>query len=420
MASGPWWRIGWRNLGRNRRRTLITAAGLAFGYLAVVVLIGLMDGLTAEMIESGTGVLSGQLQVHDINYRPERKIYDTIGGRDGTDVDRLLHEIVADPAVTAAAPRVFAGGLISSGESTVAGILMGVEPELEARVSRLMNGIVRGQVPRAGTNEILIGTEMARQLEVDVGFDELVLIAPAADGSMGYDLYTVSGIFQTGMAELDGSYAVLPIGSLQTLVALDPHRIHEIAASVTDPWLAPEAAERLSAALSPLGLDLEVAPWTELRPEMLDYAQLANGWRFVVIVIVFAIALFGVANTMLMSTYERRREIAVMLALGTTPFSIVRTVLSEALALGIMSLAFGAAITFPVMFWFHNAPPDLGWLYGDYTMFGALIRPRLRVEYQFAMALWTGIALLFTATLASLYPAARAARVPPADTLSGL
>ena len=84
------------------------------------------------------------------------------------------------------------------------------------------------------------------------------------------------------------------------------------------------------------------------------------------------------------------------------------------------SLAFGAAITFPVMVWFHNAPPDLSWIYGDYTIFGALIRPRLRVEYNFAMVLWTGVALLITALVASLYPAARAARVPPADTLSGL
>ncbi|NIN71692.1 MAG: FtsX-like permease family protein [Gemmatimonadetes bacterium] len=419
MASGPWWRIGWRNLGRNRRRTLITAAGLAFGYLAVVVLIGLMDGLTAEMIESGTGVLSGQLQVHDLEYRPERKIYDTIGGRDGADVERLVREIAADPVVEAAAPRVFAGGLVSSGESTVAGILMGVDPELEPGVSSLMNGIVRGRAPTAGTNQILIGTEMARQLEVDVG-DEVILVAPAADGSMGNDLYTVSGVYQSGMAELDGSYAVVPLGTLQILVALDPGRIHEIAASVTDPWLAPEAADRLTAALSPLGLRVEVAAWTELRPEMLDYAQLADGWRFVVIFIVFAIAIFGVANTMLMATYERRREIAVMLALGTTPFSIVRSVLSEALALGILSLAFGAAITLPVMFWFHNAPPDLSWIYGEYTIFGALIRPRLRVEYHFAMALWTGVALLITALLASLYPAARAARVPPADTLSGL
>ncbi len=419
MASSPWWRIGWRNLGRNRRRTLITATGLAFGYLAVVVLGGLMDGLTADMIENGTGVLSGQLQVHAPDYRPERRIYDTIGGRDGFDVDRLVSEVAADPAVETAAPRVFAGGLVSSGESTVAGVLMGVDPGLEPGVSRLLNGIVRGRIPATGANEILIGTEMARQLEVDVG-EEVILVAPAADGSMGNELYTVSGVFYSGMAELDASYAVLPLGSLQALVALDPGRIHEIAASLADPWLAPQAAERLAKQLTPLGLELDVAPWTVLRPEMLDYVQLADGWRYVIIVIVFAIAIFGVANTMLMATFERRREFAVMLALGTTPFSIVRAVLSEALALGALSLVVGAAITLPVMVWFHNAPPDLSWIYGDYTMFGALIRPRLRVEYNLAMTLWTGVALLITALLASLYPAGRAARVPPADTLSGV
>ncbi|UCF19464.1 MAG: ABC transporter permease [Gemmatimonadota bacterium] len=419
MAPGPWWRIGWRNLGRNRRRTLITAAGLAFGYLAVVLLVGWMEGLTAEMIESGTSTLSGQLQVHDLDYRPERKIYDTIGGRDGADVDRLLGEVAADPAIEAAAARVFGGGLVSSGEATTAGVLVGIDPARERRVSNLLRALTAGQPPEPGTNEILIGSEMARQLDVDIG-DEIILVVPAADGSMGNDLYTVSGIFRSGLAELDASYAMMPIESLQTLVVLDPNRIHEIAASTVDPWLAPEAADRIRARLEPLGLGIEVEPWTRLRPEMLDYAQLAQAWNWVIIVIVFGIAIFGVLNTMLMATYERRREFAVMLALGTSPLAVARTVLAEALSLGVLSLVAGAIITFPVMIWFHNSPPDLSFLYGDYTFFGALIRPRLRVEYSLEMWLLTGIALLLTAIIASLYPAIRSARVPPADTLSGL
>ncbi|NNG15665.1 MAG: hypothetical protein HKM89_04225, partial [Gemmatimonadales bacterium] len=135
---GPWWRIGWRNLGRNRRRTLIAAAGLALGYFAVVVMVGLMAGLVAEMIENGTGMLTGQLQVHALEYRPDRSIYETIGGRDGADVERLVEEVTGDLAIEAAAPRVYAGGLISSGEATTAGILLGVDPELEPKVSRIM------------------------------------------------------------------------------------------------------------------------------------------------------------------------------------------------------------------------------------------------------------------------------------------
>jgi ABC-type lipoprotein release transport system permease subunit len=254
---------------------------------------------------------------------------------------------------------------------------------------------------------------------VDLG-DEVVLIVPAADGSMGYDLYIVAAIFRSGLAELDASYAMMPLGSLQLLMALEPNRVHEIAASTADPWLAPEAAGRIAAQLEPLGLAIEVEPWSRLRPEMMDYAQLVQAWNGVIIFIVFAIAIFGVANTMLMATYERRREFAVMLALGTSPFAVVRSVLAEALGLGAISLVFGAIITFPIVFWFHNAPPDMSFLYGDYTMFGALMRPRLRVELNPEMWVWTGVALVFTALVASLYPAARAARVPPADTLSGL
>jgi ABC-type lipoprotein release transport system permease subunit len=419
VNARQWWRIGWRNLGRNRRRTFITMIGLGFGYLAVILLVGWMEGLTAEIIESGTSTLSGQIQVHDANYRPERKIYDTIGGRDGTDVDALVREVDSDPAVVAATPRVYAGGLVSAGDATVAGILMGIDPERESRVSKILNAVVEGKPPVVGTHDIVIGAEMARQLSVGVG-DEIILVAPAADGSMGNDLYTLSGIFHSGLAELDASNAILPIGALQALVVLAPNRVHEIAASVTDPWLAPEAADRIASRLGAEHLGIEVEPWTRLRPEMLDYAQLAKAWNGVIIFIVFAIAMFGVANTMLMATYERRREFAVMLALGTSPFAIVVSVLAEALSLGAISLVLGSAITFPLMVWFHNAPPDLSSLYGDYTFFGALIRPQLRVELNPEMWLWTGVALLVTALLAAIYPAARAARVPPADTLSGL
>lgn len=418
MPAEPWPRVSWRNLGRNRRRTVITAAGLAFGYFAIVLMNGLMAGMTAEMIENGTGFLMGQLQVHAADYLPQRSIYETIGGRAGADVEALVRALGADPAIEAAAPRVYAGGLVSSGESTTAAMLVGVDPELEPGVSRIFRGVVRGRPPARGTNEILIGAEMARQLAVEAA-DELILVAPAADGSLGNDLFVVSGIFRSGMADLDAGFAMLPIAQLQALTALEPNRVHEIAAATLDPWLAADAAQRLAEPIAALSAGTVVQPWTELRPEMMDYAQLAKSWSLVVIVIVFAIAIFGVANTMLLGTFERRREFAVIMAIGAAPGTILRTVLYEGLALGAISLAAGVLITLPVLIWWHNAPPDLGWLYGDFTMFGALIRPVLRVEYDAASALWAGIALLITALLASAVPAARAARILPADTLSG-
>jgi ABC-type lipoprotein release transport system permease subunit len=121
-----------------------------------------------------------------------------------------------------------------------------------------------------------------------------------------------------------------------------------------------------------------------------------------------------------MATYERRREFAVMLALGATPRSVRAVVLHEAVALGVISLALGAALTFPLMVWFHNAPPDMSWAISDVTIMGALLSPSLRVEYDVSFWIQSASALFVTALLASLLPAWRAARVPPADTLAGL
>ena len=419
MALPSWWLIGWRNLGRNPRRTFITALGLAAGYFAVIFMIGFADGLKVEMIENGTGLMTGQIQIHSPRYRPDRSLYETLGGRAGADFEAVIRTVVRDPAVVAAAPRVYGAGLLSSGQSTRGGMLMGIDLDRESGVSRLMNSLSQGRAPNPAANELLIGTEMARRLELQVG-DEVILVAPAADGSMGNDIFRVCGLYRTGMAELDGAFALVPIRSLQRLLALDPGRIHEIALSTTDPWLAPEAGRRLAAGLAPLGVELDVLDWTGLRPEMLEYSLLMDSYYSIVVIIVFAIALFGVANTMLMSTFERRREFSVMLALGARPHQILLTVISEATALGWISLALGVAVTFPLIAWWHHSPIDLSWIYGDLTMLGALIRPVLRIEYNFPMSVWTGLALLLTAVTAGLYPAARAAWMPPADTLSGL
>lgn len=418
MNARPVWRIGWRNLGRNRRRTLITALGLAIGYTAVVVMAGLSRGLVAEMIDNGTGMVTGQVQVYGSDYLPDRSIYETIGGREGSDVATLLDHVEADPRIAAVAPRVYAGGLVSTGRATSAGFIMGVDRQREERVSRLLTFVSSGRAPEPGRLEILIGSEMARQLGAAPG-DTVVVVAPAADGSLGNDLFVVSGIFTTTVAELDLGTAVAPIDVLQRLVALDPGRVHEVSARVEDPWLAPDAAAAVGSALEGTGLDVRVRSWTEFRPEMVDYARLVTSMEWLLIVFVFGMAIWGVANTMLMATFERRREFAVLLALGGGPGLIIQSVFTEALVLAAVSLVLGVAGTLPVLAWWNAAPPDMSWLYGGFTMAGGLMRPILRVEWPTEMLFVTGGAMFATALLAAVVPALRSARVPPADTLAG-
>ena len=417
--ASPWWRIGWRNLGRNRKRTSLTALGLAIGYFAVVFMVGWGEGIVADLIENATSLVSGQIEIHDAGYRPERSLYDTIGGREGTDVEALLRTIVAEPSVVAAAPRAYASGLVSSGAATSAGVLLGVDPEREVALTRFLDPLVAGRLPSTGDYELVAGEELARQLAVGLN-DEVVVVASAADGSMANDLYTVSGIFRTGLIEFDAGTAVMPLADLQAFVALDPGRIHEVAVATRDPSAAGAAAERLATVLAAADREIAVAPWNELNPVLSGYLALADSVYWLVIVIIFGVACLGVANTMLMATFERRREFAVMLALGAKPWSVVRSVLCEALAIGAVSLAVGAALALPPMLWFYIAPVSLDWLFGDVTLEGALLTPRLRVGPNLPAWTWATVGLLVTAVVAALYPAVRAARVPPADTLSGL
>jgi ABC-type lipoprotein release transport system permease subunit len=249
----------------------------------------------------------------------------------------------------------------------------------------------------------------------------LVLVAPAADGSLGNDLYTVSGVFRTGLAGLDASHILLRFEDAQRLLALDPGRIHEVAVRTTGAWAAPDVAPslaqlRLSGSTSDDGL--VAVPWTEFRAELREYALLAESGNMIILVIVFGMAVFGVANTMLMATAERRREFAVVRALGTKPGNVAGTVLREGLVLGAVSLAVGLAVALPVSFWWAAHPPNLARWFGDFTMAGSLVEPVLRVKVTATGPVFSGVALLLTALLASVYPAVRSGRVPPADALA--
>lgn len=429
MSERVWWRIAWRNLWRNRRRTLITASALAVGFFGAVLMVALDDGISEELVDNGTGVLSGQVQIHADDWRPERNLYSTIGGDSGTDVAALLARVRAVAGVEAAAPRVWAGGLLSAGSHTEGAVLMGVDLVREPRVSRILGTFVTGGPPRPGSRELAIGAELARKLQVTTGA-EVVVVAPAADGSMGNDLYRVSGVYRTGLVDLDGAYAIVPITTLQSLLVLGPRRIHEVAVRLADPWAAPAVAQRIAAALATPGAGapgprapalahLAVEPWATFSPEIAEYAQLIEASNGLIVGIVFLFAIFGVANTSLMGTYERRREFAVIRALGVGPGGIARTVVYEGIVLGVLALVAGAAITAPVLIWWHHTPLNLGWLIGNLELAGALIRPVLRVQYSADGPLMSAAGLLVTAVVAALYPAMRAARVPPADALAG-
>jgi putative ABC transport system permease protein len=229
----------------------------------------------------------------------------------------------------------------------------------------------------------------------------------------------VSGIIRTGIPEVDAAQVILELGDLQFLLALGPDDVHEVVVAAAGPWGAPEVAERLVAALDDAGDRIQVTPWTEFRPELVEFAGLIGGMNWVILIVVFLMAAFGVANTMLMATFERRREIAVVKALGMRPARIMAMVVSEAFILGLLAVAAGALLAVPLMLWLIHYPIDLTPIAGEQMFMEGLFRFVLRVEHTWDVPVRAAIGLILTAVLAAIYPALRAVRVPAAEALAG-
>jgi len=415
---GFWLRVGWRNLGRHRRRSIITAMALAWGFAAVVLFNGILEGMGSDFVRSGTDLMVGQIRIQNPDYEPERELWDVVGGDVGVPLAELLDRVRSDAAVVGAAPRLYGAGIIASDSTSRGGLLMGIRPEEERRVTYFLDGIVEGAAPEAGAHQVLLGQELARQLRTGIG-EEVVLVAPAADGSMGNELFTVSGIVRTGIPEVDAAQVILQLDDLQFLVALGPDDVHEVAMAVRNPWDAPEVAERLSVGLSGLGTNIEVEPWTRFRPELVEFANLIGGMNWVILLVIFLMAAFGVANTMLMGTFERRREFAVVKALGMKPHRIMAMVVGEAVVLGLLAVAAGAVIALPLVLWLVHFPLDLTPLAGEQMFLDGLFRFVLRVEHSWGNPIRAAVGLILTATLAAIYPALRAIQVPAAEALAG-
>ena len=409
------WRMAWRNLWRNRRRTLLTASALSFGFVAAVLMMGLMNGMLAEMVSNGTEVVSGQVQIHADAYRPERSIHDTMGGRDGVDVGALVAAAEAEEGVAGVAPRVYGGGLVSSGDETVGAVLMGVDPVREARVSRFASVFVEGGMP--GPGEVAVGADLAGRVGIGVG-DEAVLVAPAADGSTGNGLFAVSGIYRMDLGGFDDSYALLEMGTLQDFLAMGRSRIHEVAISVDRVRDADAVAEAVAAAVAGHSPDLVTEPWSVFLGQLYFVVNMAGAMNWIVAFLIFGMAIFGVANTMLLATFERRREFAVARALGTSGGALGRIVVYEGLLLGVVALSAGAALALPILAWVRAHPIDLGSFVGTYSFMGSAIRPLLTVEYSLLEPVVSAVALLGTGIASALLPAWRAARLLPADVLA--
>jgi ABC-type lipoprotein release transport system permease subunit len=392
-------------------------AAIAFGYAMLLFVACLMAGLRWQMIENGTSLMMSQIQVHAPGYYPNRSIQRTLGGRQGTDVNAMLSVIAADRRVYAAAPRVYGYGLLSAAHRSAGVELMGIVPDQEPKITILNRQIIKGTYLTAQKPKgVVMGDTLASTIGIELG-TEVVLLTQAADGSIGNDVYSVVGIFHTGLDSVDRGLVLMSLPALQDLLQLAPTRIHEIGIKLDDITTATPVAAELQSQIDKT-TPVKVMAWPELAPELANYVQFNRGITFVLFFIFFLLAVIGVMNTMLMAVFERTRELGMLMALGMRPIQIIALILAEAAGLAIASLVVGGAIGVPLLWYLQVHGLDLGGATGEVISLAGVVVGHLwygRQDYPAYAQAAFGLAV--TALVSALYPAWRASHFRPTEAM---
>jgi ABC-type lipoprotein release transport system permease subunit len=400
-------RIAWRNLGRSRRRTAITLAAIAIAQIGVLAINGVLNGRNEWMIDAITGPVIGHVQVHAPGWR-EEQAPDLV-------IDRLEERLAAIRAVDGVAqayPRLYAPALAARDVDGHAVVVIGVDVEREMRSGGMLDGLATALQPHDRT--ILVGARLAREAGIGVG-DELAVVGSRADGSIASDLFVVGGVLATPVELVNRSGLIVPLASAQDTFGMED-MAHEITIRGAGRGEeAPQLAARVSAVPELDGL--EVLPWRELAPEIAAAMDTTAAVGLVVLLVVFVAAAAGVANTMLMAIFERRRELGMMLSLGTTPSRLVAMILAEAVALGMLGVTIGTAIGGALVAWLGVRGLEMLDRGQEIAAFGVSFSGALHpfLEVRDVAGGFVGVA--FVSVLAALWPALVTARLEPMEAM---
>jgi putative ABC transport system permease protein len=407
-AIGLSFRLAWRNIWRQKRRTWLTALAMIFSNVLLVFMISLQFGAYEMMISNSLRMLTGQVQVQQSGYKDDQKMRQVVAG-----IRELADEIRTSLPHTNVAARAMTFVLLSSEERSFGTQLVGVEPEREVAISTVPGLVTEGRyLNDVAAAEIVIGSVMARNLKVSVG-DELTFLGSGRDGSFAAGVVTVVGIFNSGSVDIDRSLAELPLVYFQDAFAMQDAG-HVIALASEDLKATPVILEALDTILADRQ-GLVALHWEELIPGLKQaiQADMASAWFMYGVLIV--LVAFSVLNTQLMSVLERTREFGVIMALGIKPRRLALLVLLETFLMAALGFLIGICLGALLTLYFSHvgfAYPGMDEMAAKFNM-PSVMYPSLE---PVSLLLGPTIVLVFC-LFAALYPALKLYSLEPVEAM---
>ncbi len=394
-------KIAWRNVLRNKRRSVIVISSVALGVVAMIFMDGLSNGMLRQMLFNQVNSGVSHIQIHKKGFSDNKSVKSFI-----PDYHKAENIVRNNPAVKFYSKRVITFGLLSSASGSSGVYVEGVIPQEEQNVTSIKNSIVQGSYLQGGGREIVIGKLLAGKLGVGVG-DKVVAMVNTPDGSAASDVFRVSGIYETFSSEFDRIHIYIPLEMSQKMLGIGDN-IYEIAMILKDYNNAEKVKTEISSALNG---DYETLSYRELLP-MLTIQLDMYGESMIIINFIIGLALiFGIINVMLMAVFERIKEFGVLISIGMKTSRLFGMILLEAVIIGIVGSIVGVIIGILLVAPFSYAGINFSLFAAGLKSWGvgAVIYPEATVQNIITLL----IMIPFISAAGALYPAYRAVKLEP-------
>jgi len=406
-------KLGWRNLWLHPLRTMLTAAALGVGIAALTFLSAMDDGWMQQIKTNFAMTVTGHIQIHAKGFEDSRNLSQRI-----EHPDRVIAAISRVDGIRGIATRVRASGLASSAGANAGAQIYGVQPQREKQMSRLSGFVAAGSwLPDDDAHAAVIGDGLADRLGIAVG-DKLVVMAAVPGGDIASEVFRVRGLIHSGVMEVDNLIVIVPQTTAQHWLGLGK--------AITDIVIRADSFDQVNALTDALKMSLsalgggsfEVLRWYDIDPMAQQWADFADAYTWIVLLIVIIVVLAEVLNTMLMSMHERVREFGLMGALGVMPAQIFAMVVWETVMLVLIGGAAGFALGGGLSLWYGEHGIDLSQfaIAFSFMYMDPIIHPLLQADSVLRIL----GAALFGAMIAGLIPAWKASRLEPAHALREL
>jgi ABC-type lipoprotein release transport system permease subunit len=402
--------LGWRNLWRQKRRSLVVILSITIGVVLMLLQIAIMNGMITQMLENNISTKLGHISIAKKGFFDDMKLESNF-----LPDPRMLDRIRKEKNVVAVAPRVKAFAMIRTSEASRGVIVMGIYPDREKNISKINEYTLNEEGSRylddPSANDILISKTLAEKLDVAVG-DKVVLLVQDEDNEMTGVGLTVRGLFQTPVRDYDNGVVYMGIKRLQEITGLKDN-VSEVMVIVKNKDIVDSVKPRIMKSVA--DDNLEILTWKEMAPFLLSAIAMIDKQMIVFYFIVFITIIFSIANTLIMSIMERFHELGVMKSIGTRPSQIFFIIMFEAMNLGAVGLAAGVVVSI--------AAVNILAINGiDFSLFmeamrqwgaGSVIYPLIYVK-DIIISI---VVVELTTLLAAMYPALKAARIKPLEAL---